>query len=187
MELYLVRHTAPDVAHGICYGRSDIDVCDGFEHELALVQAKLAGIKPDKFYSSPQLRCLRLAQALGLGEPLLDDRLMELHFGLWELKSWDDIPRGEFDAWAAAYVDHAPPGGESFRAMHARVASFLHDIQTAQPAGPVIVVTHAGVIRALLAEALQLPLTEAFRFQLDFGGVTQLLLRRKIEIGYINR
>jgi alpha-ribazole phosphatase len=187
VELYLVRHTAPEVAHGICYGRTDLDVCAGFEHELAKVQTKLAGIVPARFYSSPQLRCLRLAKALDLGKPALDERLVELHFGRWELQSWDDIPRDEFDAWAHAYVDQAPPGGESFRAMHGRVAAFLHEIGKEPCNGPVIVITHAGVIRAMLAEALQLPLTEVFRFRLDFGGITQLRLQRKLEVGYVNR
>jgi alpha-ribazole phosphatase len=187
MELYLVRHTAPDVMPGICYGRSELDVCAGFAHELAAIQTKLDGITPAALYSSPQLRCLRLAQAMGLGQPILDDRLMELHFGNWELQAWEEIPRDELDRWASNYVDHTPPGGESFRALHRRVTEFINEIKKMPCAAPVVIVTHAGVIRAMLAEVLQLPLTEAFRFQLAFGGVTQLLLQPQCSIGYVNR
>ena len=35
MEIYLVRHTTPDVAKGICYGQADIDVTATFLAEAA--------------------------------------------------------------------------------------------------------------------------------------------------------
>jgi len=178
----------PEIAKGVCYGQSDIDVAASFDDELALLRAKLP-LAPDVvIYSSPSRRCLQLASAIAGNRPVQQDaRLMELHFGEWELRHWDDIPRAELDNWANAYVEHAPPGGESFRAMHGRVAAFLHALTETACEAPVVIVTHAGVIRAMLAEALQLPLTDAFRFHLDFGSVTQLLLRQALEIGYVNR
>ena len=197
MELYLVRHTTPDITQGICYGNSDIDVAaHSFAAELEAVRNKLAGIEPlaiagSVIYSSPMQRCIKLAAELASGlnlcAPRQDARLMELDFGDWELRRWDDIPRAAFDAWAHDHVDQAPPNGESFYALHQRATAFLAEV-CARPATACVVVTHGGVIRALLGEVLGLPLIDTFRFQLDFASVTQLLLEEKVNrIGYINR
>ena len=60
-SIYLVRHTAPAVSRGICYGQSDIDVMESFYDELlvngeptatALRSAKLKMLK-DKRWNAP--------------------------------------------------------------------------------------------------------------------------------------
>ncbi|HEX5538399.1 MAG TPA: histidine phosphatase family protein, partial [Methylophilaceae bacterium] len=97
MELYLIRHTTPEIAKGVCYGQSDIDLAASFDDELALLRAKLP-LAPAVIYSSPSQRCLKLATAIAGDWPIQQDpRLMELHFGEWELRQWDDIPREQLD------------------------------------------------------------------------------------------
>ncbi len=44
-----------------------------------------------RVYSSPLLRARQTAQALGLDNLILDDRLREQHWGDWEGLSRDDI------------------------------------------------------------------------------------------------
>ena len=188
MELYLVRHTTPDIASGICYGHSDIDVATSFAAELEVLGNKLAGIMPAAIYSSPSQRCAKLAGALDLGNVIQDPRLMELDFGDWELRRWDDIPRNELDVWAHDHVVQAPPNGESFYALHQRAISFLTEVSANPSQSRVVVVTHGGAIRALLAEVLGLPLIDVFRFQIDYTSVTQLLLDEQVmRVGYVNR
>lgn len=174
MQLTLIRHTTPRLATGLCYGQSDVDLAESFGIEAGAVKDKLAALAPDATFSSPLRRCARLVDALGWGETQFDARLMELHFGSWEQQSWDAIPRMELDTWSRDYVDTAPPQGESFAQLHARAMAFLGEIRARHAGQSVAVVTHAGVVRALLAEALGLPLKEVFRFRLDFGGVTHL-------------
>jgi len=53
---------------------------------------------------------------------------MELNFGEWEMRHWDDIPRGMVDVWAQDHLEQAPPQGESFQALHLRAKSFLQEI-----------------------------------------------------------
>lgn len=103
--LYLIRHTRPDVAPGICYGRLDIDVAASFAQEAQCVQAWLP--PPDLVLTSPLLRTRRLATYLARQHCELhsDERLLEKHFGAWEGRAWNDIPRGEIDAWAADVID----------------------------------------------------------------------------------
>ena len=188
MQLYLIRHTTPAVAPGVCYGQSDVDVVETFVAEVQAVRTKIAGITPAASYSSPLSRCARLASSLKLGETQHDARLMELDFGDWEMRAWDDIPREKLDRWGGAYTHVAPPGGETFTELHTRASDFLRELIARHHGHDVVAVTHAGVIRALLADVLNLPLTEVFRFHLDYGSVTQLKLGEGMPaVGYVNR
>ena len=187
MKLTLIRHTSLQVATGICYGQSDIDVATSFASEAANAQTKLAKITFDAIYSSPLQRCVKLAQALNLGEPVVDNRLMELHFGDWELQAWDDIPRDTFDDWAHDYANLAPPNGETFSQLQQRGLSFLDEILSKHKNGHIAVVTHGGMIRALLAHVLNMELKGLFRFNIDYGSVTQLDFTQAVaKINFVN-
>ncbi len=188
MQLYLIRHTTPAITPGVCYGRADVDVAATFHEEAQAVRDKITGLSPVATYCSPLSRAARLASSLGFGEPTHDERLMELDFGEWELRPWDEIPRAQMDAWGQAYTHVAPPGGETFNALHQRASACIRDMMASHRGQDVIAVTHAGVIRALLAEILNLPLIEVFRFHLDYGGVTQLQIDDRVaRVGYVNR
>lgn len=187
MDLYLVRHTTPRVPAGVCYGRTDLDVHDDFAEQLASIQQKLAGIQPVACYSSPLLRCRKLAAALGFGEPQHDDRLQELHFGDWEMQPWDDIPRATFDHWSENFVERAPPSGETFHSLHQRAHAFYQECAS-KHVGPVVLVTHAGVIRALLAHALRLPLGNVPGLHLDYGSVSKIIGTEPfLKAAFVNR
>lgn len=188
MELYLVRHTTPAVQPGICYGHAELDLHENAESEFVTVRGKLADVVPDAFYTSPLLRCRKLSAALRWGEAQQDDRLKEMHFGDWEMQRWDAIPREIFDYWATRFVEHAPPGGESFRDLYGRASAFFADVADKHAGATVVAVTHAGVIRALLAHVLKLPLEHVPGFHLDFGGVTKLVVSAShVNVAYVNR
>lgn len=174
MKLYLIRHTSLQVPAGICYGQSDIDVASSFLDEALLTQEKLISTPFDAIYASPLQRCLKLANAINIGDAIVDNRLMELNFGDWEMSAWDDIPRDIFDVWAHNYANLAPPNGETFSQLQQRGIHFLEEISTLYPTGNIAVVTHGGMIRALLAHVLNMPLKGLFRFTIDYGSITQL-------------
>ena len=149
MELYLIRHTTPEVGKGICYGQSDVPLAGSFEAEWAALRDGLpAGVRG--VYTSPLSRCRRLAERIAghYAVPLReDDRLRELDFGRWEMQPWNDIPEPELSAWMNDYVHVPCPGGESYAQLIGRVASFVESLRGQAP-GPTVVVTHAGVIRS---------------------------------------
>jgi alpha-ribazole phosphatase len=187
MKLTLVRHTSLQVASGVCYGQSDIDVAASFMDEAISAQTKLANIAFDAVYASPLQRCVKLANALNLGEPVLDNRLKELHFGDWEMQAWDDIPRDIFDDWAHDYANQAPPNGETFGQLQQRGIHFLDEILSKHLNENVLVITHGGLIRALLAHVLNMELKGLFRFNIDHASVTQLDFSEKIpKISFVN-
>lgn len=187
MQLYLVRHTTPQVEIGTCYGQTDLALAESFEQELAMVKNKLSHLEGAKLYSSPLQRCAQLAQHFShMGEINYDARIMELNFGDWEMQKWNDIPKGAIDVWAEEHVMKAPPNGESFNALHLRAKALLSEI-AANKSDIVVMFTHAGVIRALLAEALSLPLIHAFKFQLEYASVTKIIVEETVtHVAYVN-
>jgi alpha-ribazole phosphatase len=187
MEIYVVRHTRVNIASNVCYGQTDVPLADSFEAEAAEVRQKLPPLTGSLVYSSPLSRCRKLAEQLHDGIIQFDPRLMEFHFGDWELKRWDEIPAIHFKTWAEDFVKLCCPGGESFQELFTRTAAFWEELRQ-QHAELALVVTHGGLIRALFAYMLQIPLEHAMRINMDYGGVSKIQLNEYGPIvHYINR
>lgn len=159
MRLWLVRHPRPAAPAGCCYGRTDLPPDAGdLERVLAQLQAAgLPGAMP--VIASPLARSAMLARRLA-SRPRFDARLAEMDFGTWEMRSWDDIPRAEVDAWNADLLDYRPGGGESVMAVAARVAAF-RDALARAGTSEALLVCHAGTMRLLAALHAGGPLREA--------------------------
>ena len=182
MKLTLVRHTTLDIAPHICYGQSDVDVSANFDNERLALQRKLGDTQFDAIYTSPLRRCQQLARALchhndfgfTADDIQHDHRLKELNFGDWEMQAWDAIPRDMFDVWANDYANLAPPNGETFSQLHARAKDFVDEVAKDAQNQHLLVITHGGFIRALIAEVLQMPLKRLFRLSISHASVTLL-------------
>ncbi|MDD2863667.1 MAG: alpha-ribazole phosphatase [Methylococcales bacterium] len=173
MEIYLIRHTKTVAQTGLCYGRTDLEVGDDFLAEAKKIKTKLPEFENScVIYSSPLQRCQKLASYFGNAN-LIDERLQELDFGDWENCLFDDLPSEDVANWTENFVTCSPPNGESFSNLVQRVDEFWQMLLS-QNTQTVFIVTHAGVIRALLAIILQLPLKNAFQFQVDYGSVHKL-------------
>ncbi|HUD27070.1 MAG TPA: histidine phosphatase family protein [Burkholderiaceae bacterium] len=170
MRVFLIRHPRPQVAPDICYGASDVDLADHALDCAAALRAALPAQVP--LFSSPLLRCRRLAEALHPA-PSYDGRLREMDFGAWELRGWNEIARAELDAWAAAPMAYAPPGGESVSQVCARVAAFLAE-HIGAGRQDFAVVTHAGVMRIMAARLRGLDRETWFGLRFGYGELTLL-------------
>ena len=156
MHLYLIRHPQPQVAAGICYGSSDLSVAP--EECMRIRDALLPQLQQlpadTLLFSSPLRRCAGLAQQLvdelGYAPPQYDSRLAEMHFGRWEMQSWDVLPRAEIDAWGKDLAYYQPGNGESVVQGAQRVQAFA-DALLKLPVPQAVIVCHAGTIRLLNA------------------------------------
>ena len=176
MDIYLIRHTKTDTLKGLCYGQSDVGLADTFFEEAFELKNKLPKFKANsQFFSSPLSRCVKLAEKLS-DKVTNDDRLIELDFGDWESRRFDDIDADDLEAWTNSFVQVSPPNGESFNDLCQRVGCFWQEVvQGMDPEiEQVFIITHAGVIRALLAYILKLPPANAFQFKVDLGSVHKL-------------
>jgi alpha-ribazole phosphatase len=178
MEVYLVRHTETVCETGVCYGQSDVAIREPY---LSLFNAIIEQLPAEAvLYTSPLQRCTILANyiqnELSIPSINIDDRLMEMDFGDWELKNWADIPKDILDPWMADFVDQAVPGGESFQQMHNRVIDFIDELKVKKSSLPVVIVTHSGVIRSVCCSIYGTPLKDAFVNKIDFGSVLKISL-----------
>jgi alpha-ribazole phosphatase len=173
MDIYLIRHTTPDIEKGICYGQSDLDITDSFAEEVERIKLHVPTDFP-VVYSSPLQRCRKLAEALFPEQPLsLHDDLMELNCGSWELQRWNDIPKDEIQPWMDDFVHVPVPNGESYVQLHDRVIRRFEWIS--QQNNPAVIVAHGGILRSILAHITQTPIRESFDvFTCHYGCVVKI-------------
>lgn len=177
MEMYLVRHTETICEKGICYGQSDVNIAEPFDEIFHRIISEL----PSKalIFSSPLKRCVILAKHIQKNINIIsyqeDERLKEMNFGDWELKNWNEIAPEELNPWMADFVNIKVTNGESFTELHERVGDFLSN-EFSKIKEPVIIVTHAGIIRSILCHQTSLPLKDAFKNKVDFGEVIRIQL-----------
>ena len=147
MRIVLVRHSAPLIAPGICYGRLDLPLHPDADIDRLAHDPLLPGSR--RVWTSPSRRCRELADRIAeiLSVPLCaDPRLLELDFGEWEGKPWDNTPRADLDRWAADLHGFRPQGGESGAELVARVKDFHDGLNQ-----DCVVVSHGGPLRVLSA------------------------------------
>lgn len=173
MKLILVRHAEPAAGvRGRCYGTLDVELSERGRKQAGALAATLRDERVDLVVSSPRRRALQTAAALG--RPVdVDERLCELDFGDFEGRTYDELEREEpelFRRWMSSPTTVRFPNGESYADLRARATAALADVRTR--ARSAVVVTHGGVIRAGLAEWLELPDRAIFRLDQRYCGVT---------------
>jgi alpha-ribazole phosphatase len=173
--IYLIRHTTPAVARGMCYGQTDLDVTESFHQEAAVIRQHLPR-NIGRVYSSPLKRCTLLAQELFPDLPVeLRPGLMEIHCGRWEMRAWDDLPPEEVNPWMADFVQVRIPGGESYIDLHQRVTRCWDAISREKALGDIAVIAHGGVLRSILSGLTGTPLIDSFKaFSLHYGCVMRI-------------
>ena len=176
MEVILIRHTTPDVPAGTCYGQSDVPLKASFETEATVTKAALETCGPmDHAYTSPLSRCTRLAAFCGYADAERDPRLMEINFGEWEMKRFDDITDPHLQEWYADHIHTPVTGGESFMQQYDRVSRFLDELRH-QSWRRVVIFAHGGVLVAAQVYTGQVTPADAFAALSPFGGLVKIQL-----------
>lgn len=172
-RIYLIRHTAVALSGKYFYGQTDVPLAPTFPNEADRIRGLLPDSLDFPFWSSPLSRCQLLAKRLAVPYTV-DQRLLELNFGQWEMKPFEEIPTEERDHFLANFTRINPPGGESFPDMQERVVGFLDEILKHEHE-TVGIFAHSGVIRSMLCHVMGLPLENTYRFGLDYGSVSTLV------------
>jgi uncharacterized phosphatase len=149
--ILLVRHGETDWnLERRVQGHSDTPLNETGRAQAIVLADKLEGKEIDAVYSSDLLRAHETARVVadrrGLDVEAIRD-LRERNFGTWEgltdEEIFDRFPHARHGAWGDA---------ETKDEMAGRVLDALDRIALAHPAGRVLVVTHGGPVRALLAD-----------------------------------
>ncbi|MEM9991085.1 MAG: alpha-ribazole phosphatase [Bacteroidota bacterium] len=185
MEVYVIRHTPVAVDKSICYGQTNVPLASTFLEDAAATRRQL----PDKFdavYSSPLERCKNLATTLKVGKIHSDERLLEVNFGDWEGVAWHAIDQETLNNWMFDFVNVAPPKGENLNSLNHRVGLFLEELRQ-RDLERVLLVTHAGVIRCIWANLLEIPLKNIFKIPVAYGEVFAFRLGKNTTLDSIFR
>ena len=140
-------------------------------------------------YVSPFERARHTARIVltGLDLPLtVVDDLRELSLGEWEGCTVEEIrtrPGDPYARWVRDPVQCPPPGGEPLADVQARVLRAVERITAAHPNGDdVLIVSHGGVISALLAHCFGLPLSSIWRIAVANCSLSEIAPPRVVSV-----
>jgi alpha-ribazole phosphatase len=184
LRLDLLRHGETELGGGLRGSLDDALTSKGWEQ----MRTAVVGQGPwDRLISSPLQRCARFAEELGAksGLPVvLDKDLQELHFGAWEGQSAAALMDTDAEAlglfWADPYA-FTPPEGEPVADFSERVLAAVERLHAAYAGERILLISHGGVMRLLLAQARGLPREQLLNVEVGHGALFSL----SVEAGVI--
>ena len=172
--LILVRHgrTAANAA-GQLQGRLDQPLDELGERQAAAVAAHVGEV--DEVISSPLLRARQTADAFG--RPVhVDERWIEIAYGMYEGMSHGDVPSEIWNFWRSD-ATFVPEGGESAAAVAERVHGACDELLERIGERDIVVVSHVSPMKAAVAWALGVDFAIAWRTHLSHAAVCRIEIR----------
>jgi alpha-ribazole phosphatase len=177
----LIRHADPiGEARSRCYGRTDVALSPRGERRARHLGVLLRRMPIDAIYTSPLRRALDTAAALAATHnltPIQLDDLSELDFGACEGRTYAHIAAEQpelFRTWMRTPTEVRFPGGESYAQLRRRALTASRELRRRHASNTFAIVSHGGVIRALLADALHMPDEAIFHLDVRYGGVSMI-------------
>ena len=128
--------------------------------------------------SSPLSRCLKFSEALADTMSIhfsVEDNLKEIGFGSWEGRTPEDIKNNEGDALENFLLDPVnkrPEGAEPLDDFTERVWTVYEGIAEQYRGQHILVVAHAGVIRAITSKILGMSLNDVYsQLKIEYAAV----------------
>ena len=181
---YLVRHAQTTWnSQNRLQGHSDQPLSPLGEQQAQCVASFFAGRPIKGLYTSHLMRSRQTAQAIALKKsngihPVIDQELAEMYLGDWEGLTPEEIDAkfaGAYRQWRTQPSSVVIPGAESPSDFRARVTRVFERLIDSFDEGEYIVVSHGGVIAAVLADLWGADYDSVLRrLRLDNAGVTAL-------------
>lgn len=130
--------------------------------------------------SSPLSRCRDFANALAEKHGIsveTDERLKEVGFGEWEGKTPEQLRHERLQEYEAFYqdpVNNRPVGAEPLKEFISRVTEAYEETVSRHRGQHILLVTHAGVIRAVIAHILHADPLGMYRITVHNAGITRI-------------
>ncbi len=165
-----MRHASTSATRAVAF-----PVDEPLDERGRIAATRLAHALPHgcEVVSSPALRCRQTAEAAGV-RARVDERVIECNFGRWAGATLRQIDAEDPDGARAWMLEPcaAPHGGESLREFSARIARWLQSQAAAD--GAAAVITHGGVVKAAVINALGAPIEAFWRIDAAPLSVTEL-------------
>ena len=175
MKILCYRHPKPLGGDQLCYGQTDLDIDDVERMMMTKILKPLVSKREVHFYTSPLKRCVKIANSLGRPY-VIEPALQEISFGLYDGMPWDKVPRQDLDLWAQDVEGYHFPGGESYKDLRERVRTFLSLLgeKSLKKGESILLLTHAGVMRALMELIEDKGILETLKIPLAYGSCLEL-------------
>jgi len=154
------------------------------QRQAEKIAERLAGEKVAAVYASDLQRACLTAGAIagrhGL-QAVCDKALREVHYGEWEDRSVSEIESQWSELWRRRVADPvgvAPPGGESYADLWARVQPCFEAILARHTDDNVVIVGHNGSLRVMLCHLMGTSLDYARRIRLSNCGLSRVDIDR---------
>lgn len=128
---------------------------------------------------SPLSRCAKFSEALADSLKInftVEDNLKEIGFGSWEGRTPEDIQANEGDAlerFLSDPVNNRPEGAEPLEDFADRIWTVYENIAEQYNAQHILIVAHAGVIRAITSKTLGMALDDVYsRLKIEYAAIT---------------
>lgn len=150
--IYLIRHgeTEANLRHLYC-GSTDLPLSE--QGMLKLHRQKDFPISKTRFITSGMLRTEQTLNLLFGDVPhQKDSRFREIDFGIFEMHSYEELKSTPtYQKWITGNNEaNVCPGGESGEQMRARALTAFSELATQAPSQNIVIVTHGGVIAAIM-------------------------------------
>jgi probable phosphoglycerate mutase len=177
VTLLLIRHATCDPVGRLLAGRAPgVRLNEEGRAQAARLAERLRGVELDAVYSSPMERALETAapfarQARRDVEAM--DELNEIAFGEWTGRTFEELaPRDDWRRFNELRSTARPPGGESMLEVQARVLRAVESIRRRHPTGTCAVVSHADVLRSLIAHLAGIPIDLVQRLEVSPASIS---------------
>ncbi len=178
-RMILVRHAHTAMAGRFC-GHSDPPLDEVGRTQLVDLTKRLRTNPITHVFSSDLLRARQTAEPIARMVDLevqLLPSLREIGFGLWEGLDWSEV-RAKDAEYAQKWIDAFPflsaPEGEQFEDFRKRIQSAMDAVAEQVGNGCGVVITHGGVIRTFLWDALQLNGSEYRNLNCDYASCCEV-------------
>jgi alpha-ribazole phosphatase len=171
LRVILLRHGRTGLS-GRYVGSTDVPLSGEGRAQMAMLGPTITAMGIETLLTSPMRRCTESLELLQLGLPVCrEPDLREIDFGRWEGMSFAEIEARDpelVQGWARGGRDFCFPDGESIADFSARVEAVRRRLLTLE-SRTVLLVTHGGVIRALICSLLGLSLDNSLLFEVAKG------------------
>lgn len=174
----LIRHGEPVGGSGRYRGKIDDPLSDRGWRQMR--EAVADHCPWQAIVSSPLSRCAAFATELAQRHQLpvtFDNRLMEIGFGEWEGLTKEQITAQDPAALQRFYDDpvaHRPTGAETLADFQQRISAVWETLLADHAGQQLLLVGHAGVIRMVVRQLLDMPLERMFRIHVPNAGITRI-------------
>jgi len=178
--LFLVRNADTDFSRDRrVTGRRDIGLSDAGRRQATDLAERMRGVEIAEIMASPLPRAVETAEivAAQFGQEVVrDPRLIDFDAGRWEAQSHKDIGASpEYQRFIADPIAEQIPGGEKIGDVRDRIVSSVSQALADNELGAnILIVSHAGPLRVLLAHYLGMNLVHYHRLRLSPASVSVL-------------